>query len=487
MARRPDVEDDDVEPDEEEDEEEDEGDDEVEAPRHRRPSSRRAAAAVSQRGGRPRPVRRWHGGNDAPDEDGDAVPDDAEEGPGGSRRTRSRRARARRARERFPIYYRARDSLYFGPLFALSIVVLLVVGMYAFTQNWPPAYVVESPSMQHGPNDVLGVINEGDVVLAEKVPTNSIVTYVWGASEGYSTYGEYGDVLLYSPNGGSSTPIIHRALIYLTFDPAVNGYNLSVPPNVPCGDQPGAVYSTSNSFGPGGTDCGTTGLTGTLTLFDVGWAHANVSIPLSPGLLGPHSGFVTMGDNNFAQASAVNAGCSSNCQGRPDQVAGLSTLVEPGWVLGVARGMLPWFGSLKLLLENSAYLPYLPSQSWQFMALTLVGLLLLAFGIHYAVRAEGIEDPRRKALEEDEEEEPEEDGYREPPRGRGVLRRLRPWAPDDADDEEAPPRGHRPAHGTPRKHAENRRRGRPKPVVRRGRRPRPRPRRPSPDDEDEDR
>ncbi|EQD48413.1 signal peptidase I, partial [mine drainage metagenome] len=430
MARRIPVEADDVDEEDEEDDEEEEGDDAAEErPRRRRSSPRRRSPPPSRRGGRPPPVRRWRGAADdrsaaEPEED---EPDrGVDAGTKGTRR-RARSERARRARERYPVYFRARDSLYFGPLVALAIIVLLVVAMYAFTENWPPAYVVESPSMQHGPRDVLGVINEGDIVLAEKVPTSSIVTYVWGERTGYSTYGEYGDVVLYWPDGATTTPIIHRALIYLTFDPVVNGYNISVPSNVPCGTQPDAVYSTSNSIGPGGTDCGTVGLTGTLTLYHVGWADANVSIPLSPGVLGAHSGFVTMGDNNFVQSGPPNAGCSGVCSGRPDQDAGLSTLVAPSWVLGVARGMLPWFGSLKLLLENSPYLQYLPSQSWQFMGLTVVGLLLLAFGIHYALRADGIEDPRRRALEEaeDDADDLDEDDPPRPSRGSRMLHRLR--------------------------------------------------------------
>ncbi|HTS32862.1 MAG TPA: S26 family signal peptidase [Thermoplasmata archaeon] len=456
MARHPPVDDEEDPGDEEEDL------DEEPAPRARprRPPPRRKP----RRDGRPTPVRRWSASGSA---EGDEEEDDEEQ----------EKKRSWWHRDRAPVFWRARDSLYFGPLVALAIVVLLVVAMFAYTQNWPPVYVVESPSMQHGPNDVLGVINTGDLVLAEKVPSSSIQTYVQGLRTGYSTYGEFGDVLLYWPNGGGSTPIIHRAIVYLEYDPAVNGYNISSLAGLPC-QTPGAVYETPETIG----NCQTTGLTGTLELFGIGWASANVTVDLNPAMLGNHSGYLTMGDNNFLGSGAPNAGCSSDCQGLPDQEDGLSALVEPGWVLGVARGMLPWFGAFKLALEGNTQ--YVPAQSWQFMGITIAGLIGLAVGIHYAVRAEGIEDPRRREQEEEEEEEDEEDELEATPssRSRRFLRSLRPWAASDEeeDDDEVPVR--RPP-ARPVKPPN--RRGRPRPHVRRG--PKPKPRRPPPDQDDDDR
>ncbi len=377
------------------------------------------------------------------------------------------------------MYWRARDSLYFEPLVALAIVVVLIAGMYAYTQNWPPIYVIESDSMQHGPNDVLGVINTGDLVLAQKVSFGSIVDYVEGLRSGFSTYGEYGDVLLCQPNGGSGTPVIHRAIVYLDYN-ANGSYNIPELAGLPCGSASNAVYSTPGTTSPEGPDCGTTDLTGTLNLYRIGWNPVNVSLSLASPGLGQHSGFLTMGDNNFEQP------CSgATCIGFPDQTQGISTLVEPGWIIGVARGMIPWFGALKLALEGNA--GEVPSQSWQFLGLTIAGIILLAFGIHYALRAEGIEDPRRKAEEEDEarereEEEDDEDDDR--PRRRRFLSSLRPWRAKDEDEEEdegPPPRRSTRSKATP----PPARHGRPRPRVRRAEKSKAAPRRPR-DEEDED-
>ncbi|MGA8303538.1 MAG: S26 family signal peptidase [Thermoplasmata archaeon] len=424
----------------------------LEETEERTTSSRRASRRPPPHPSKNRgPVRRWSSSRDTDEEDDD----DLEPAPG---------RRGILHREPRPVYWRARDSLYFEPLVAVAIIVVMLVGLYAYTQNWPPVYVVESDSMQHGSTDILGVINTGDLVLAQRLPTNQITTYVAGLQTGYSTYGEYGDVILYSANGQGSTPIIHRAIIFLQWDPATSSYNATGLAGLQsagrCGNASGAVYATPGTL----NDCGTTDLTGALDLIHVGWNSVNVSIDLSSPSLGRHSGFLTMGDNNFEPT-----GCSSNCEGLPDQQTGLSELVEPGWIVGVARGMLPWFGAIKLVLEGNA--GSVPPQSWQFLGLTVVGLILLAFGIHYALRAEGIEDERRKE-EEDAEAEAADELHASSEsgggRGRRFLRALRPWNRSDTDSEDEeddirPPR--RSAPKTPSRLSPHR--GRPPPKVKR--------------------
>ncbi|MGA8663454.1 MAG: S26 family signal peptidase [Thermoplasmata archaeon] len=440
--------------DEDEDlvDENDPDEDEAPGPSRRRPTSRRRGPH-----GRPAPVRRWSIHPGRAEEDAD------EEGE---------ERRSRWHRDRTPVFWRARDSLYFGPLVALAIVVILISSLYAFTQNWPPVYVVESGSMQHGTNDVVGLINAGDLVLAQKIPTSSIQTYYDGYRSGYSTYGEYGDVLLYWPNGGSSTPIIHRAILFLQYDPLTNGYNLSSLTGLPCGNTPGSVYSVA-----GLNPCNTVSVTGTLDLYHVGWMNGNVTIQLTPSVIGAHSGYLTMGDNNTVCGAP-------SCPLLPDQGnnAWLSQLVEPAWIIGAARGMLPWFGAFKLALEGRG--SAVPAQSWEFLGLTIAGLILLALGIHFALRAEGIEDPRR--LEQEEEDE-EDEATEAPPigmsRGRRILRSLRPWRSVDEEEDGEPEPAFRHAR-TPSKHTTSSRRGRPPPHVRRGAHSKAKAA--TPDDEDED-
>jgi signal peptidase I len=359
------------------------------------------------------------------------------------------------------VFYRARDSLYFEPLVALAIIVVVLAGLFAYTQNFPPMYVVESDSMQHGSVDMVGLINTGDLVLAQKVSLGQVTTYISGMSSGYSTYGEYGDVLLYYPNGDTSlTPIIHRAILYLEWDPR-GFYDIPQLGSLPCGNATNRVYTVSTPSG-----CGTTGLTGTLSLYNIGWKSSTVSVPLEADALGNHSGFLTMGDNNFVH-------CNPNDCGEADQspTFGLSTLVEPGWVIGVARGMIPWFGAVKLLLTGNANL--VPPQSWEFLGITIAGIILLAFGIHYALRAEGVEDERRK---EEEEEERRAAGDADEPSSGGVWHRLRNWRSPDSEEEEAGDTvaGKKAALGRrPVPSKKLAKMGRPKPFVRRSKKPAP--------------
>lgn len=388
------------------DPDDDEGDDLLADPSEeddpRTPASPRRGRTVRERAGDPDPLRSWDPGVKGPPKQPSSA--DEEEEPV---------ERGWFGRPKRPVYWRARDALWFEPLVALAIIVVLLVGLYAYTQNWPPVYVVESESMQHGSNDVLGLINTGDLVLAEKVDPSSVTTYMVGLQTGYSTYGEYGDVLLYHPSDDTGvSPIIHRAIVFLVW----NGDGTwSAPELAPlaCTATSHPYYSvSSNPIG-----CGATRFTGTLTLYHIGWQSVTVPIPL--GGLGPYSGFVTMGDNNYLPG---NPGT-----GEPDQTSGISVgLVQPGWILGVARGMIPWFGAIKLLLEGQASM--VPVQSWQLMGITLAAVLLAALGLHLALR-------RHDEGEEEGDEVPTPGAERP-----GLLRRLlhRSGGDEDGSDEPAP-------------------------------------------------
>jgi signal peptidase I len=359
-----------------------------------------------------------------------------------------------------PVYWRARDSLYFEPLVALSIVVLMLVGLFAFTQNWPPAYVVESGSMRHGTGDHVGDINAGDMVLAEKVAPTNIVPYVVGYRDGVRTYGEYGDVVLYHPNGNfGSTPIVHRAILYLQWDPGASAYNATDLQGLPCGHGGNRTAGELYYSGGGASGCGTTDLNTNVDLYNVGWNSSAPEVILYLGNnvpYGHHSGFVTMGDYNpYPDQTPTGGGGGSTPT--------LSALVEPGWVIGVARGMLPWFGAIKLLLQGNAQ--NVSSGSWQFLGLAIIAAILSAFGIHYALKTEGIESPLRRR-EEEEAGEFDEDRPRPP---RRFLGGMRAWGSEDADDraeeDDTTASGRRSGRATPTRRPSDR------PDDHRGRRP----------------
>ncbi len=90
------------------------------------------------------------------------------------------------------------------------IIVGVIVGVgILITGTWPFMVAVESGSME--PH-----MHRGDVIFLVSPDRAGIVTYVEGVQKGYKSFGSYGDVIVYKPNGnGHKTPIIHRVLAYV--------------------------------------------------------------------------------------------------------------------------------------------------------------------------------------------------------------------------------------------------------------------------------
>ena len=103
-------------------------------------------------------------------------------------------------------------------MLALGLVVLLLGSMWVATGSFPPMVVVESGSMMHEDDGSLGAIDPGDLVLVMDPDRIEIVTFVEATEAGsddfgYESHGMAGDVIIYRKNGGSDTPVIHRALL----------------------------------------------------------------------------------------------------------------------------------------------------------------------------------------------------------------------------------------------------------------------------------
>ena len=159
----------------------------------------------------------------------------------------------------------------------IIILVLILVsfaGVTVYSGMWPPVSVVESSSMQHSDSWTSGAINTVDIVFVKKVTDTQtqVTTYLNGSKTGYSTYGEFGSVILYRSSSGNV--VIHRPMFYLTWKgsmPVVSGY-----------DNQSWINITSNY----------------VLMKDVGYSHRNLLIILT-GMVG-ESGFITVGDHNLA-------------------------------------------------------------------------------------------------------------------------------------------------------------------------------------------
>src|SRR5437879_9207923 len=104
-------------------------------------------------------------------------------------------------------------------LVAAIIVVVFLAAIYAYARVWPPLVVVESASMQHSSQEsFLGVIDTGDMVFQQAAPTRAdVVTYLEGRASGYSTYGDYGDVIIFRDRKSTRLNSSHRCISYAVF------------------------------------------------------------------------------------------------------------------------------------------------------------------------------------------------------------------------------------------------------------------------------
>jgi len=101
---------------------------------------------------------------------------------------------------------------------ALIIIIILGTiygGLYAYSGNRSPLYVVASGSMIHDDASYgrIGTIDPGDLIIARKVSDGEVETWT---NQTRQSYGDWGDVLIYYPNGERwRTPVIHRAITWV--------------------------------------------------------------------------------------------------------------------------------------------------------------------------------------------------------------------------------------------------------------------------------
>src|SRR5659263_190093 len=94
-------------------------------------------------------------------------------------------------------------------IFVLAIIVIFVAVSKIAMGLYTPMVAVESGSM-------IPHIQIGDIIFVESIDRTEIITNEEGKKLNYSSFDEYGDVILYKPRGiEGGTPIIHRAMYYV--------------------------------------------------------------------------------------------------------------------------------------------------------------------------------------------------------------------------------------------------------------------------------
>lgn len=287
---------------------------------------------------------------------------------------------------------------------ALVVVAIVLGSLWLYGGRWPPMVVVESESMQHSDTlSFIHVIDTGDLTLVRTLEkAGSVTTWVEGRDTDYRTYGEFGDVIIYHKNGlTSTTPIIHRAIVRIVYNETGGGFDV---PSL------GNIWNNKNFFVIQGFTSYHSGRAETIDLV------INTSVILNNFARNggaPHGGIVTKGDHN----REVDQYSLPAWTGPGVPPAGISKLVEPvmdGWIVGVARGEIPWFGLIKLWArgQTNAHTP--PTNSGPNLIIAVVLLLVAPFlaesvyieyrNLHPKEEEKGPRRRRRRGVEPEEEE-----------------------------------------------------------------------------------
>lgn len=245
-------------------------------------------------------------------------------------------------------------------LWVVAVVGSIALFLYLVCGTWPAVVTIESGSMI--PN-----MNIGDlVVVVEKDRFGELQTWDDGKVSGYKKFNDYGDVIIYRPNGVSDFwasigvlplskqhPIIHRAITRVDAGEPVplylNPYRGSV---TPAGYLPFTVSGeTASGIRILSTGAGTPSANYTPNANDVPIILSKEQYVLPAGAIVPdmgyiwdngaittHGGYITKGDNNVASDQGYLA------------IDSIGTVepVEKEWVIGKALFTVPYVGLLPL-------------------------------------------------------------------------------------------------------------------------------------------
>jgi len=268
----------------------------------------------------------------------------------------------------------------------LLIIALLLLAMLIYAGMWPPVYVVESASMQHSDDrSFIGTIDTGDLVIVQGSDGPDVRTYVESYPDGHRTFGDYGDVIIYERYGRSDqTPIIHRAMLRLEY----NATSISF-------DVPSLAGLPEDKWSNGLPEEGRWwNLTDVVEIYDVGYLSAALIVDLSSlldlytdhGL--DHDGIITMGDHNVVFSGGRYVGIYDQ-----STAAICREPVMDEWIIGEAKGEIPWLGIVKLWVNGN--LPASTpdnSKNGLIAVVVLIIIVPLAFDISSSVlRSRGID------------------------------------------------------------------------------------------------
>jgi len=245
-------------------------------------------------------------------------------------------------------------------LWVVAVVGGIALTLYLLCGTWPAVVTIESESM-------VPHMNVGDlVVLVQKDRFGELQAWNEAKTTGYQKFGDYGDVIIYRPNGiadfwssvgvlplSQQHPIIHRAMtwvdegepepLYLNIyrgrvtpdryvplvvsNATINGYTIlytgsgTPPANITPDSRDILMRTPSGNY-----------------LLPVAYVLPDAGYIRSSGTITSHGGYITKGDNNIASDQGYLS------------VPGSGTVepVKKEWVVGKALFAIPLVGLLPL-------------------------------------------------------------------------------------------------------------------------------------------
>ena len=244
-------------------------------------------------------------------------------------------------------------------LWVVAVVAGIALVLYLASGTWPAVVTIESESM--APH-----MNVGDLVFVVSADRyGELQTWETGRNTGYMKFEDYGDVLIYSPNGaegslipglgGGVHPIIHRAMGMTAEGTGIPVYYYFFRGN-----------SSPSQYLP-------------VTIKDTAWLLedgtivariVNGIIVPDKGNITPEDGYIVISDQLAKNGGYLTKGDNNV---RSDQGSYLSRMelgmiqpVKPEWIVGKALFAIPLLGYIPLNIIPVAIILILMMALWEY-------------------------------------------------------------------------------------------------------------------------
>jgi signal peptidase I len=270
-------------------------------------------------------------------------------------------------------------------LLAAGMILVLYGSLVLMTGSSPPMVVVESQSMMMDENSHIGSIDPGDIILVTDSDKRDVITYAEAVEpgsrfEGYSTHGMPGDVVIYRKNGGNDTPVIHRAILFVSAneieDTQSDGTCLEGELDEQLIGSEGSVGACILTWDVRGTSISNVS---SISLNLTGYSCQSHGYLAIQNWVPEHEGYLTSGDNPRTNGCTVDQLIATGSSGSGPHYFGLRdefgkpvTAVRSNWVSGIAGPEIPWFGIVKLAASSNS--SEVTSDAWTnlFLAVTIL-------------------------------------------------------------------------------------------------------------------